>query len=65
MKELAALTQVEHLELGGVKITDAGLKELARLQHLRLLTLHGTKVTDAGVQELQNALPGLARGIFR
>jgi len=56
---------MEHIELGGVNVTDAGLKELARLKTLRLLYIANTPVTDAGVQELQNALPGLARTVFR
>jgi hypothetical protein len=45
------------VNLGGTKVTDAGLKELAPLKNLTELYLTGTKVTDAGVKELQKALP--------
>jgi hypothetical protein len=45
------------LELGGTRVTDAGLKELAGLTGLRWLDLRGTRVTDAGVDELSKVLP--------
>src|SRR5438552_2461631 len=45
------------VNLGGAKVTDAGLKELKDLKKLTLLWLRDTKVTDAGVADLQKALP--------
>ena len=52
LKELASLTQLRALHLGGTQVTDAGLKELASLTQLRMLDLGGTQVTDAGLKEL-------------
>ena len=40
------------LDLGGARVTDAGLKELAALEQLRLLDLRGGRMTDAGLKEL-------------
>ena len=46
------------LDLGGTKITDAGLKEVAQLQQLTWLNLEDCKqITDAAVAELKKALP--------
>ena len=39
---------VVEVNLGGTKVTDAGLKELAALKGLTTLHLGRTKVTDAG-----------------
>jgi hypothetical protein len=40
------------LDLGGARVTDAGLKELAALEQLRLLDLRGGRMTDAGLKDL-------------
>ena len=40
------------VNLGGTKVTDAGLKELAGLTQLQTLGLWSTQVTDAGLKEL-------------
>ena len=52
LKNLARLTQLQHLQLTGPQLTDAGLKELARLKQLQMLEISSTKVTDAGLKEL-------------
>jgi hypothetical protein len=45
------------LNLGGSKITDAGLVHLKGLTGLRTLLLTDTRVTDAGVKKFKAALP--------
>ena len=45
------------LDLGGTKITDAGLKEVAEMKQLAILRLKNNKLTNAGVAHLQKALP--------
>jgi hypothetical protein len=57
LKELAALKQLQWLELSWTQVTDAGLKVLAGLTQLKRLYLSGTQVTDAGLQNLRVALP--------
>jgi len=59
LKELAALTSLQTLDLWRTQATDAGLKELAALKSLQMLNLGDTQVTDAGLQELQVAQPQL------
>ncbi|MCE9567515.1 MAG: hypothetical protein K8U57_36410 [Planctomycetes bacterium] len=54
LKELAPLTQLTSLSIGGTKITDAGLKELAHFSDLTTLSLRETAVTDVGLKELAN-----------
>ncbi len=49
--------EVQKLDLGTTKATDAGLKELAGLKHLQTLDLRNTKVTYAGVEVLRKKLP--------
>ena len=44
---------VVEVNLGGTKITDAGLKELKELKGLRALNLTSTQITDAGVKDLK------------
>src|SRR5262249_47050285 len=41
------------VNLGGTKVTDAGLKELKELKNLRELNLGDTQVTGAGLKELK------------
>ena len=41
------------LELGGTRITDAGLVHLRGLTNLKMLVLDRTKVTDAGMVHLK------------
>ena len=52
LKELAALKQLQRLELMGTRVTDAGLKDLAPLTQLQALYLRGTEVTGAGLKDL-------------
>jgi hypothetical protein len=59
LQGIAALKQLQYLNLSDTRVTDAGLKELAALKHLRSLDLKNTKATDAGMRQLQKALPGL------
>ena len=47
------LTQLQQLELGFTKVTDAGLGHLKGLTQLRLLGLACTYVTDAGLEHLK------------
>ena len=44
---------VVQVNLGGTKITDAGLKELKELKGLRALNLTSTQITDAGLKDLK------------
>jgi hypothetical protein len=57
VKELAALKNLNSLDLGFTKVTDAGVKELAALKNLTSLNLYSTQVSGAGMKELQKALP--------
>jgi hypothetical protein len=50
---------LQTLELGGTKVTDAGLKELVGLNNLQTLQLAGTKVTGGGAAELHMRRPYL------
>jgi hypothetical protein len=53
LKELAGLTSLHSLNLGGgLLVTDKGLKQLAPLRNLHALYLFYTNVTDAGLKEL-------------
>ena len=49
---------VVEVNLGGTKVTDAGLKDLKELKGLLHLDLGGTQITDAGLKELKE-LKGL------
>src|SRR5437870_2879959 len=42
------------VNLGGTKVTDAGLKELKQVKQLTDLNLDDTPVTDAGLKELKH-----------
>jgi hypothetical protein len=57
LKSLAALTDLEDLDLRDARVTDAGLKALAVLTKLRKLDLRGTQVTETGVRRLSRTLP--------
>jgi hypothetical protein len=50
LKELAGLKNLQGLDLGVTKVTDAGMKELAALKGLRWLKLPATQITDAGLK---------------
>jgi hypothetical protein len=50
LKELAALKNLQGLDLGVTKVTDAGMKELTALKRLRWLKLPATQITDAGLK---------------
>ena len=51
------MDQLQALDLGETKVTDAGLKQLKGLNQLEFLGLNRTQVTDEGVKHLQEALP--------
>jgi Leucine-rich repeat (LRR) protein len=57
MEHLKGLRQLQKLDLGGAKVTDAGLEHLKGLTKLQSLDLIFTNVTDQGVKKLQQALP--------
>lgn len=50
--ELAALTELRELDLGGTQLSDAGLRALANMRALRVLKLHHTKITNRGLANL-------------
>jgi len=52
LANLAAMTDLQRLNLWSTKVTDAGLKQLAGLKNLQHLSLQNTKVTDAGLKQL-------------
>ena len=54
----ARLSEVQRLELTGMRLTDAGLAHLKGLARLESLYLNGTRVTDAGLAHLKE-LTGL------
>lgn len=54
------LGQLYELELGGPRITDAGIQHLAGLKRLDRLTLRNSSVTPRGAKELKKSLPGLS-----
>ena len=54
LREIAALTSLESLDLRANRITDHGLKELRSLTKLRSLDLSMTAITDDGLRELQS-----------
>ena len=61
LKELGARTirfnRMFHVDLGGPKVTDAGLVHLKELANLQYLFLGEAKITDSGIVELQKTLP--------
>ena len=54
---LKGLKSLEHLDLGGTLIFDAGLMNLKGLNNLEFLSLRSSQITDAAVAQLQRALP--------
>jgi internalin A len=52
LKEMAALQNLQKLDLSRTHVTGAGLKEMVCLQNLQTLILDNTRVTDAGLKEL-------------
>jgi internalin A len=52
LKDLAALKNLQALNLRFNQVSDAGLKELTALKNLRILNLGFTYVSDAGLKEL-------------
>jgi len=52
---------VVSVEIGGTKVTDAGLKHLEGLTELESLSISGAKITDAGLEHLKEltSLKGL------
>ena len=57
MAHLAALTNLESLELNGTSVSDEGLIQLKAMTSLKSLYLPGAKVSQSGAQILQRALP--------
>ena len=53
MAFLAALTNLQDLNLEDTSITDAGLAQLKALTKLTRLNISGTEVTDAGLAHLK------------
>lgn len=62
---LEPLSELQHLDLAGSPITDAGLVHLRRLKKLRDVTLANTFVTVQAMRDLQEAMPGLSVGAIR
>jgi len=57
MEYIAAIRQLELLDIQDAHVTDRGLLHLKGNLKLRQLDLFNTDVTDAGIAELQQALP--------
>lgn len=58
LRRIAALKDLEELDLHDTAITDRGLRLLTKLTSLKTLDLRGTKVTEQGVAALATSLPG-------
>ena len=52
LRQLAGMTQLKRLALGGTSISDRGLEVLRHLSAIENLSLNGTAITDAGAREL-------------
>lgn len=52
LNNLAGLTNLTHLDIGGPQIGDSALKALAPFQRLTFLGLDQTSITDAGLKEV-------------
>ena len=57
LAHLAALSDLEDLQLTGTPITDAGLVHLKQLTRLTKLNVTGTAVTEQGVKQAKEFLP--------
>jgi len=53
MANLAGLTNMERLTIGGPNLTDDGLRHLANMNRLDLLNIIGGKLTDKGLRHLE------------
>jgi hypothetical protein len=60
---IAALKDLQELDLTNTAVTDAGLQHLTRISSLQKLWLDGTKVTDKGLDSLKQ-LPNLIKVSF-
>ncbi len=58
MDHVAEMTQLESLNLNGLRITDAGLRKLHSLKNLKLLSAYVTDITPEGIEEFKTAVPG-------
>ncbi len=57
LADVAALTQLEALWIGGDQVTDVGLSHLEKLPNLQHLSLSHTKVTAKGLEKFHHARP--------
>jgi hypothetical protein len=57
LAHLEQLRNIEHLDLDGAPITDAGLKHLYSLKKLKTVMLSNTQITQRGMDDLKRALP--------
>ena len=64
LADLAGLTHLQMLRLGGTRVTDAALAQIARLTQLQTLWLDDTRITDDGLAHLAG-LTRLQRLVLR
>ena len=57
IESLAALSQLEELNLAATMVGDAGLEQLQKLESLKRVNLSATFVSDESVAKLRQALP--------
>jgi hypothetical protein len=57
MQYVAAIPELELLDIQNAPVTNAGLSQLKGKLRLRRLDLYDTDVTESGITELQRALP--------
>jgi hypothetical protein len=57
LADVAALTQLELMWIGGDQVTDVGLSHLEKLANLQFLSLSHTNVTEEGLEKFQHARP--------
>ena len=56
---IKGMTQLEILDLGMTKVTDAGLAQLGGLKNLEMLVISSANnITDEGVAKFKEAVPG-------
>ena len=58
LKHLAALTQLESLDLSFTRVGGPGLESLAGLKHLRTLNVYECPIDDEGLTALSGTEPG-------